>query len=52
MGYINKNLIAIYGSHFIDKNDINNVVSVLKGKHLTQGPTIEKFERRFSVMII
>ena len=33
MGYINKELIASYGSHFIDKNDINNVISVLKGKH-------------------
>jgi len=51
MRHINKELIASYGSHFIDKNDINNVVSVLKGKHLTQGPTIEKFEKNFSKLV-
>ena len=33
-----------YGKHFIDKNDISSVVSVLKNKQLTQGKLIEYFE--------
>ena len=34
-----------YGKHFIDKNDIKSVVSVLKSNFLTQGPKIEEFEK-------
>ena len=33
-----------YGKHFIDKDDISSVVSVLKSNFLTQGPKIEEFE--------
>jgi len=34
-----------YGHQFIDKNDINEVVKVLKSDWLTQGPKIRQFER-------
>ena len=34
-----------YGKHFIDKNDIKSVVSVLKSDFLTQGPKIYEFEK-------
>jgi UDP-4-amino-4,6-dideoxy-L-N-acetyl-beta-L-altrosamine transaminase len=37
-------MIINYGSHFIDENDINSVVKVLKSKNLTQGSYVEKFE--------
>ena len=33
-----------YGTHYIDKKDINSVVNVLKSSNLTQGPTILKAE--------
>ena len=33
-----------YGKHFIDKNDIKSVISVLKSNFLTQGPKIQEFE--------
>ena len=35
-----------YGKHFIDKNDINAVVSVLKNKALTQGQELNLFEKK------
>lgn len=34
-----------YGKQFIDEQDINAVVEVLKSDFLTQGPVIEKFEK-------
>ena len=34
-----------YGRQSIDKQDINAVIKVLKSDFITQGPTIEKFEK-------
>lgn len=34
-----------YGKQFIDEQDINAVIEVLKSDFLTQGPVIEKFEK-------
>ena len=36
--------IIPYGHHWIDENDINDVVKVLKSDWLTQGPKIKEFE--------
>ena len=33
-----------YGRHYIDEDDIQEVVNVLRGGSLTQGPTVEAFE--------
>ena len=33
-----------YNKHYIDKKDINSVISSLKSNHLTQGPKIKEFE--------
>ncbi len=38
------NSMINYGKHFIDKNDIKSVISVLKSNFLTQGPKIQEFE--------
>ncbi len=35
-----------YGKHHLDKNDILNVSKALKGEFITQGPLIEKFEKK------
>ena len=37
-----------YGRHYIDEDDIQAVVNVLRGGFLTQGPTIAEFENAFS----
>jgi len=37
-----------YGKHYIDEDDIQAVVNVLRGGFLTQGPTIAEFENAFS----
>src|SRR6056297_3281600 len=37
-----------YGRQWIDDDDIESVVRVLKGDWLTQGPDIEEFEQAFS----
>lgn len=37
-----------YGRHFVDEEDINEVVKVLKTDWLTTGPKIEEFEKRFA----
>jgi len=37
-----------YGSQYINEDDIQSVVSVLKGDWLTQGPTIDAFEKAFA----
>lgn len=40
-----------YGRHFIDKDDIKNVVKVLKSGSITQGPTIEVFENKIKKIV-
>lgn len=37
-----------YGSQWIDDEDIQAVVKVLKGDWLTQGPTVDTFEKAFA----
>lgn len=37
-----------YSRHYIDSNDINEVIKVLKSDYLTQGPTVNKFEKKIS----
>ena len=37
--------IIPYGKHYIDQDDINSVVDILKNKNLTQGPTVLAFEK-------
>lgn len=37
-----------YGSHFIDKSDIQNVIKVLENKSLTAGREVIRFENEFS----
>jgi len=37
-----------YGKHFVDEDDIEAVIAVLKSNNLTQGPMIEEFEKNFS----
>lgn len=37
-----------YGKHDISKEDIDAVIHVLKSDFITQGPTVEKFERAVS----
>ena len=39
-----KNKILPYGRQWIDEEDINAVVEVLRGDWLTQGPTVRRFE--------
>ena len=34
-----------YGKQSIDQSDIDAVVGVLRGNWLTQGPTVETFEK-------
>ena len=40
--------IIPYGKHYIDQDDIKNVIRVLKSNNLTQGPIIEIFEKKFA----
>ena len=35
-----------YGLHYIDKKDIRNVTKILKSNFLTQGPTVNEFEKK------
>ena len=37
-----------YGKQTISKKDIKNVNKALKGKYLTTGPIVERFENEFS----
>ena len=37
-----------YGKHYIDKDDINNVVKSLKSSLITQGENLDKFERKLN----
>jgi len=44
---INKNIIN-YGRHYLDNEDLLTVKKILKSNFITQGPTIEKFEKKFA----
>ena len=35
--------IIPYGKHFIDQDDIDAVINVLKHNNLTQGPAVKSF---------
>jgi dTDP-4-amino-4,6-dideoxygalactose transaminase len=37
-----------YGKQYIDNDDIESVIKVLRSDYLTQGPTIEEFESKIS----
>jgi len=37
-----------YGKHWINQEDIDSVVSVLKSDYLTTGPMVEEFEKAFA----
>ncbi len=37
-----------YNKHFIDKKDINAIISCFKSENITQGKLVEKFERNLS----
>lgn len=40
-----------YGKQFINENDINSVIQILKSDYLTQGPKIKEFEELFASYI-
>ena len=40
--------IIPYGKHYIDNEDIEQVIKVLKSNNLTQGPIIELFEKNIA----
>jgi UDP-4-amino-4,6-dideoxy-N-acetyl-beta-L-altrosamine transaminase len=40
-----------YGRHFLDEEDINAVVDVLKNGALTQGPKIPEFEKKIADLV-
>ena len=40
-----------YGKHYVDEDDIREVVRVLKSDFLTQGPLIEIFEKRIATYV-
>jgi len=40
--------ILPYGHHYIDEEDINAVINVLKGDWITQGPKVAEFERKIA----
>lgn len=37
-----------YGRHWLDSNDIDEVVNILRSDWLTQGPTVKKFEEELA----
>ena len=37
-----------YGKQFIDDEDIDEIIKVLKSDYLTQGPTVKRFEEAIS----
>lgn len=41
-------IIKSYGKQFIDQDDIDSVISTLKGEFLTTGPTIDLFEKNLA----
>ena len=40
-----------YGKHFIDEEDIDAVVDILRNGPLTQGPKISEFEHQFAEFV-
>jgi perosamine synthetase len=42
------NTFIPYGTQWVDQEDIESVVSVLKSDWLTTGPTVDKFEKAFA----
>ena len=40
-----------YSTQYIDKEDINSVIRSLKSKFITQGPLIEKFEKKICKLV-
>lgn len=40
-----------YGRQWLDEDDIQSVVDVLRGDYLTTGPTIDLFEKRSQTML-
>nr|MBA3696227.1 aminotransferase class I/II-fold pyridoxal phosphate-dependent enzyme [Methylotenera sp.] len=40
-----------YGKHYIDEDDIQSVVNVLRNAPLTQGPKVEEFERAVATYV-
>lgn len=46
-----RNSYLSYTQHWVDKNDINEVVKVLKSDWITQGPKIEELESAFKKFI-
>ncbi len=40
--------IIPYGRHYIDEDDVQAVVDILRSGYLTQGPTVELFERELA----
>jgi len=42
----NRDTLLPYGKQFIDEDDIEAVVKVLRSDYITQGPAIERFERK------
>jgi len=45
---MNNNEYIPYGQHYINENDIQSVIKTLKGKFITQGPNVSKFEALFA----
>jgi len=43
--------IISYGRHFVDEDDINQVIKTLESDFLTQGPVVEEFEIEFAKYI-
>ena len=41
-----------YGKHYLDEDDIEAVVQVLKYGSLTQGPMIQQFENNFAPPVL
>lgn len=39
-----------YGRQYVDDEDIEEVVKVLKSDFLTTGPVIEEFEKKWQIM--
>ncbi|WP_214480153.1 UDP-4-amino-4,6-dideoxy-N-acetyl-beta-L-altrosamine transaminase [Bacillus sp. SM2101] len=46
-----RNEFLPYGQQWIDDQDINIVIDVLKSKYLTTGPLLEKFEKEISTYV-
>lgn len=44
----NKDFSIPYGRQFINNDDINSVITVLKSDYLTQGPMVAEFEEKFA----